>query len=219
MNMSGMLAWRPLAVGAVVRGLVVGVAFYAATHLSISPFAPPPAPLAAETGAVAPTAQPAPQARKAPIAPPASTPAPQPPPAAAADSNLQPGVGGPVIGQVTAINRSPASFTDLTPGGEQDTYRVLDTTVFSAGRDRPYNFGLLKVGDEVRLRGRLHPPAAAGQQPGQAEPAGGRKPGQAPAGNEPDAVPVALFVVVRPAGEQRGLLGHAPGAGAGLKKG
>src|SRR5207249_4310587 len=157
------------AVGAVAGALVAGGASYAATRLSISPFAPPTAPLAAETGSAASAA---PQARKAPVSPPPPTPAPQTPPATAAGSSPQPGVGGPVIGQVTAINQSPDSFTVLTPGGGQVTYRVLDTTVFSAGRDRPYNFGLLKVGDEVRLRGRVGQPAVAGQQPGQA---GGRK--------------------------------------------
>src|SRR5439155_7151934 len=178
------------------------------------------APPATETGpATAAAAQP--QAKKAPIAPLAvpspAIPPPTPVPAAAA---AQPGLGGPVMGQVTAIGQDPSTFTILTPSGDQLTYRVLDTTVFTAGRDRPYNFGLLKIGDEVRLRGRATPPAAMAQQSGQPAPGRELGAGQGAASSEAGSQPAALFVIVRPAGEQRaGLLGHASPAAHGLRKG
>src|SRR5947208_2056284 len=166
MRIPGIAVWRPLAIGAGLGALLASSALYVATHLPFSPFGQTTAPAATEAGSVtAAAAQPlAKKGPSAPLAVPSSAvPPPTPAPAAAAP---QPGLGGPAIGQVTAIGRDPSTFTILTQSGDQLTYRVLDTTVFAAGRDRPYNFGLLKIGDEVRLRGRATPPAAMAQQSG-----------------------------------------------------
>ncbi len=85
---------------------------------------------------------------------------------------------------VTALTPEPASFSVRREDGEVVTYRVLDTTVFTGGADRPYNFGLLKVGDNVRVKGGL--PGRKAERTGQV-----------------DVQPVARRVVVRVAGERR----------------
>jgi hypothetical protein len=70
---------------------------------------------------------------------------------------------------VTAIEQSPPSFTVRSiQDGSDSTYRVLDTTVFYVPPDRPYNFGLLKVGDQVLVAGgggRCQPGAAQSAMP------------------------------------------------------
>lgn len=135
-----------------------------------------------------------------------------------------------IMGEVVGITPDPATFTILTTAGAQATFRVLDTTVFAAGPDRPYNFGLLKTGDQVNVRGGAGAGAGAGGGAGkvQAEPspvadapaakpavkpnarAGGKaKPGQGNAGQTTraarpaDGTLVARQVMVRPAGESR----------------
>jgi hypothetical protein len=92
-------------------------------------------------------------------------------------------------GQVTLITSEPASFTMRAADGTLTTYRVLDTTVFMAGRDRPYRFDLLKQGDTVIVRG--------GQQ-GRNQ---GRAQGQGQARGAANGELIARQVVVRPAGE------------------
>jgi hypothetical protein len=111
-----------------------------------------------------------------------------------------------MFGEVTAIGSNPASFTVHYPTGYEVTLRVLDTTVFDAGRDRPYRFDLLKVGDSVRIKGA--PPAprpGAGAKPGDQRPAGGA--GRRAAGAA-EGGPVARRVTVLPAGEQPQGLGN-----------
>lgn len=110
-------------------------------------------------------------------------------------------------GTVTAIMSDPAGFTFRLDSGEDKTVRVVDGTIFQAGRDRPYSFGLLKVGDLVRVQAPgLGPKAAAGQ----ANPSGAatkpngaaRKPNGAGSAFAPDGTPIARRVIVRPAGEK-----------------
>ena len=198
------IAWRPMASAALAGGLVVAGVYYTVSHVPLGPLtesAPAAAPVAAGPGAVVPGHQGLPSAATAP---------------APASPDLQPGLGGPVLGSVTAITPTPPSFTILTSTGQEVTYRVLATTVFTAGRDRPYNFGLLKVGDEVRLRGAQRQPAAGTPAAGRTGAQQGiqrQRPGLTDqAGSEP----VARFVVVRPAGERRPVMpGQAQPDGSG----
>ena len=73
--------------------------------------------------------------------------APPAPPGPAAQNSKRPG------GVVSQITSDPDTFTLRTAAGAETTYRVLDTTVFMAGHDRPYRFELLKQGDHVMVRG------------------------------------------------------------------
>jgi hypothetical protein len=129
------------------------------------------------------------------------------------------------MGQVTQITGDPASFTIQAADGALTTYRVLDTTVFMAGHDRPYRFDLLKQGDTVVVRG-----GAQGQGQGRSQ---GQSQAQAQAPNAPAAAvnakgkpvrraepavtdngePIARQVMVRPAGVARpGRQGQGAGA-------
>ena len=109
-----------------------------------------------------------------------------------------------VMGEVTAITADPAAFTVRTQQGDETTYRVLETTVFKAGYDRPYNFGLLKPGDGVIVAVPMDRPAQADAgPPAPAKPGGAaaeraRPPRRAA---EIDALEVPRLVVVRPAGD------------------
>ena len=106
-------------------------------------------------------------------------------------------------GIVTQIASDPAAFTIQTADGTLLTYRVLDATVFMAGRDRPYRFDLLKVGDDVLVRG-----AGPGNGPNGTTASASPEPGAAPKPkangprqNGASAEPVARQVTIRPAGE------------------
>ena len=109
------------------------------------------------------------------------------------------------MGEVTQITAEPAAFTLRTPAGSELTFSVLDGTVFMAGRDRPYRFDLLKVGDQVVVRGGGQvkaPDGAAATGPA----AGGNGKGnqtRAARANAGDGTLIARQVMVRPAGEQR----------------
>lgn len=104
-------------------------------------------------------------------------------------------------GQIIALSTSPLSFTIRTETGEEPAYRVGDFTVFRAGFDRPYNFGLLKVGDQVKVRGlRVALAGSSGQlKPGQVAPPKAAAKAAPWAGFEGQLV--ARSVDVRPAGE------------------
>jgi hypothetical protein len=116
-------------------------------------------------------------------------------------------------GTVTQITPDPPSFTLQAADGTVTTYSVLPTTVFMAGRDRPYQFDLLKTGETVIVRGgqiglqtpgqgspAVAPPTtangAAVARPSVATRAIAR--GAATASN---GEPIARVVVVQPAGE------------------
>jgi hypothetical protein len=60
--------------------------------------------------------------------------------------------GRRLSGEVTRVSADPAAFTIRTSDGNEMTFEVLNTTVFLAGRDRPYRFDLLKAGDQVTVR-------------------------------------------------------------------
>jgi hypothetical protein len=208
MHLPSSIAWRPMATAALAGGLVVAGVYYTASHASLGPLsesAPAAAPVAAGPGAVVPGHQGLPGAAAAP---------------APAMPGPQPGLGGPVLGSVTAITPTPPSFTILTSTGQQVTYRVMATTVFTAGRDRPYNFGLLKVGDEVRLRGGQRQLAAgtpAAGQTGAQQSVQRRRSGLT---DQASGEPVARFVVVRPAGERRPVMpGQVQPDGSGASDG
>jgi len=55
-------------------------------------------------------------------------------------------------GEVTEVSADPPAFTIRTPDGDEMTFAVLNTTVFAAGRDRPFRFDLLRPGDWVMVR-------------------------------------------------------------------
>jgi hypothetical protein len=93
--------------------------------------------------------------------------------------------------------QEPPSFTMRTADGQLIIYLVQPTTVFRAGRDRPYSFGLLKAGDTARVR--------AG--PGRRIDAGD------------GSARTARLVIVRPAGEQPGGQQARPGAAKASQKG
>jgi hypothetical protein len=176
-----------LAAGTVVGGLLVGGVWFASAH-GVTP------------KLLADLARPA-SAQEA---------APTPQPATAAISRRP-------TGTVTQISSDPASFTVQAPDGTQTTYRVLDRTVFMAGRDRPYHFDLLKVGDEVVVRGGGQGQAAgattapAGAGKGKARPARA-----AGTDDTTDGEPVARQVIVRPAGA---VGARKAGRGAGAQQG
>lgn len=187
------LAW--LAAGAVAGGLLVGSAWYAASHHLTD------APLGRLTGL----------ASAQGIAPPA-------PAGPAASNSRRP------TGEVTQITTDPASFTLRTPDGVETTYRVLDTTVFMAGYDRPYRFDLLKQGDRVVVRGGGAGKAAEGAASTAPAGAGNGKDTQARAAGPNgmvDGEPVARQVMVRPAGEKikNGKQGQAASLPAGSTNG
>jgi translation initiation factor IF-2 len=192
--------WRSLALGLVASGVALGGLFYTTAHGLMAPLAQQAAATATPTAAATPTGPGAPAAGPATGAGPGK---PKP---------LRPGVS---IGTVTAVAHNPDSFTVHSIQDSSDTtYRVLDQTVFYAPPDRPYNFGLLKVGDEVRVRGgggRCQPAAGPAATPTTApDPAClQRRPqlGQAGAA-QPGATPAA-----RP-----GAWAPAPGAGPGRER-
>jgi hypothetical protein len=162
----------------VAVGLLAGGGYYAATHLAASPVEGAPA------AAGAPSV----------VGPPAAV------PPAAAPGTL-PGLvraGGVVIAKTDA----PPTLTVHDENGTDVTFRVLDATIFAAGRDRPYSFGLVAVGDTARVRGGM---VGAGR---------GRGPGRA-AAIDTGGLPVARYVMVRPASDRRpGPRAGARGAGA-----
>jgi hypothetical protein len=105
-----------------------------------------------------------------------------------------------MLAEVTAISIDPASFTVRKHDGSEVTYRVLEATVFMAGKDRPYNFSLLNVGDRVRVKGNEQQ-LAAGQ------PARPKAKRAQIVGIDGNAVPTARRVIVRPAGENAAKVG------------
>lgn len=152
------------------------------------------------------------------------------PSAAAAPGSLDPKavkVSPRPGGTVTAITTEPSGFTFRLESGEDKTVRVVDGTIFQAGRDRPYSFGLLKVGDFVRVQGPGLGPKAAGQggpNGAAAKPNGANaKPGGAatrPNGTgvgafASDGTAIARRVIVLPAGERGGPGARKMGAGQG----
>jgi hypothetical protein len=130
-------------------------------------------------------------------------------------------------GTVTQITPDPPSFTLQAADGTLTTYTVLPTTVFMAGRDRPYHFDLLKTGDTVVVRGGAQaqgagqPAATASPQPagaGNAAQAGkpraaARADARAAGAAANNGEPIARIVVVRPAGEG-GLVKNGQNGGA-----
>src|SRR4051812_9161180 len=145
-------AVRWLGAVALGGGLLAGGVWFAVHHNLADGIHPPAGVLAAApTGAFAQEA----------------TPAPSPVPARANSAPARTNSPRPT-GQVTQIvTTSPASFTIQTANGAQMTFRVLDSTVFTAGRDRPYHFDLLKQGDTVVVRGGPQPGSQAQAAPGQ----------------------------------------------------
>jgi hypothetical protein len=108
-------------------------------------------------------------------------------------------------GEVTQVTSDPDTFTLRTADGVEATYRVLDTTVFMAGHDRPYRFELLKQGDRVTVRGGGAGNAADGVAPTAPTGAGkgtGKQAREAGPNGMADGEPVARQVTVRPAGEK-----------------
>ena len=204
---------HPLVAGILAAGLGVGGAFYAASGTASGP------PVAALTGVAAPSSQ---EEDTPPVLPrdsagpvldassdsggpvlegPAASPVGDVGPVAKRGD--APPAGRRVIGEVAAIAADPAAFTVRTQQGDETTYRVLEATVFKAGYDRPYNFGLLKSGDGVNVLGRMEGagPAGAGRpRPVIAGGAAPKRPRQLDSA-EPDTGLVATQVVVRPAGE------------------
>ena len=180
------LTFAWIAVGALAGGLLVEVAWYATSHNLMA-------------GLLTDLAG---QASAQEVAPPGpATPAPT--------TSRRP------TGEVTEITADPAAFTLRAEDGTLTTYRVLDTTVFMAGHDRPYRFELLKQGDQVVVRGGgagKADPAAAASAPTQVG-KGKRKQAQ-PIGAE-DGELIARQVMVRPAGEKiKGKQGQAASAPA-----
>lgn len=133
------------------------------------------------------------------VPPPPQPPAVPKPTGVAATNSKRP------TGEVVAINPEPASFTMRTPTGTVSSYRVLETTVFMAGRDRPYRFDLVKIGDTVVVRGggqgKSHAAGGAGAPNGKGKPKPGRGAAVVVTG---DGELIARQVMVRPAGEARG---------------
>ncbi|MCC7372171.1 MAG: hypothetical protein IT306_27400 [Chloroflexi bacterium] len=217
--------WRRLAAVGLGGGLLLTGGWYAYAHTAAPDLTrgvlaqevavtltavPTPEPPTATTQTlpltVSPAASPVPGQPARPATRPAATPAANP-------NSRRP------AGEVTAISQEPASFTIRTAAGETQTYRVLQTTVFAAGRDRPYRFDLLKVGDTVSVatggQGKKQGPQTAepsGRTPGQGQPAS-PKPragqGQGAVANPRAAIraaqasgeTAARTVMVHPAGE------------------
>ncbi len=220
MRWPGFIPWGPLGIAVAAGGLAVVGAAYFATHYSIAPVAQDTGPTA--SGPLAALPQLGPGRRAAPDSQPA------PKPQATAASNAQgiaPGQAGNTnpeaglmraAGAVTAISQDPATFTVRTEAGLAQIWHVLDLTVFRAGFDRPYNFGLLRVGDLVNVRGGLpgqRPGLAAATRQGTAGGAAGVARGGGSAMDLTqlnDGQPIARMVEVRPADEVgRGARGAA----------
>lgn len=219
--------WRPAAAVLAAGGLALGGTVYAASYVpsptataddapEMADVAPPVAPEATPPATSEASVDVPPEVMPDSAGPVLEGPAPEP-----IDPPAIPAVRAPMvvarqlIGEVTAITPDPAAFTVRTPAGEEVTYRVLEVSVFKAGYDRPYNVGLLKIGDGVNVIG-----GPLGQGPGAGQPKPGQprlgQPKPAPAGrpDQTDARPVAQQVVVRPAGEPpRGMpgVGGRPG--------
>ena len=111
-------------------------------------------------------------------------------------------------GRITALTTDPTGFTFRDASSAEKTVRVTAGTSFQAGRDRPYNFGLLRVGDYVRVQAPGLRPKAAGQvkpkdgakkpgAPGRTQKGAARK----DAAFADDGTPIARRVMVRPAAE------------------
>ncbi|HZO24491.1 MAG TPA: hypothetical protein VFH48_00680 [Chloroflexota bacterium] len=180
------LAFAWLAAGALAGGLLVGSAWYATSHNLTAGL------LTNLAG----------QASAQEVAPPG-------PAAPAPTTSRRP------TGEVTEITADPAAFTLRAEDGTLTTYRVLDTTVFMAGHDRPYRFELLKQGDQVVVRGggagKVDPAAAASAS----AQAGKGKGKQAQPTSAQDGELIARQVMVRPAGEKvKGKKGQAASAPA-----
>jgi hypothetical protein len=214
--------WRRVAAAAALGGLIVAACSSPATPLaeeaaavtatatvgsSAAPAKPAPAQPAASPAVVArpspaaaaravaaasPAARPAARAAASPVAAlPAQADAPAAKPGQAAGGLNQ------VFGQVTGLASSPPSLTLRTPGGESETFAVLDLTVFNAGPDRPFRFDLVKVGDYVRVR---EVPLTQARQ--QAQLSANAKPNGRPLATAlSDGQRVARIVDVRPAAE------------------
>jgi hypothetical protein len=205
------ISWRWLTAVVVGVAVVAGSAGYAAAHLMTGGLnAGLPGSTPGQATAAAPSASPV-AAAGAPVVKPEQ---------AQAQANSRRSMG-----EVVGISPAPATFTIMTPAGAQTTFRVLDTTVFAAGQDRPYNFELLKTGDQVTVRGgagakgagvvkvtpeanaaapAVQPNAPAPKPGGTAKQPGQAKPGRANAarsGAPADGALVARQVMVRPAGE------------------
>jgi hypothetical protein len=183
-----------LAAGAVAGGLLVGSAWYATSNHLTDGLLP---------GLMG-------QAAAQEIAPPA--------PAVPAAANAR-----RPTGEVTQVTADPASFTLRTGDGVETTYRVLDTTVFLAGHDRPYRFDLLKQGDHVTVRGGAGKPVDEATASAPASPGKGKNKQARAAGQNGmvDGEPVARQVMVRPAGEKvkNGKQGSAASLPAGSTNG
>jgi len=216
--------WRPLVAGIIAGGLGVGGAFYAASGAASGPLvttAPSAASPASQEDDDAPPMIPrdpaGPVLEASPdsagpvlegLAPPVAEPT-----GPGAKPGAVPKPARRVIGEVTTISTEPALFTVRTPQGDEATFRVLDTTVFKAGYDRPYNFGLLKPGDGANVVARMMGPGQAAA--GRPKPAGGPAPKRARPANgaaESDPELVAGQVVVRPAGDAAYRGAPKPGA-------
>ena len=163
------LTWRWLTAVIVGGGLLAGGVWYGYTQSSaarvLAQESVPATPTATSTLTTTPDATPAASPMPAAGMPSAQG-APKP---AAAQAAAKPGQNTNSrrpMGEVVAISPDPGSFTIRTVAGEQQTFRVLQTTVFAAGRDRPYRFELLKVGDSVTV-------AAGGMGQGAGAKAGG----------------------------------------------
>ena len=125
------------------------------------------------------------------------------PPASAAPDQKN---GRRPMGAVTQVAAEPAGFTLRTPAGAEMTFSVLESTVFMAGRDRLYRFDLLKVGDQVVVRGGGQgkgPDGAASTDPAARGNGKDKQDRVARANIAADGMLIARQVMVRPAGEQR----------------
>ena len=180
------LTFAWIAVGALAGGLLVGSSWYATSHDLTAGL------LTNLAG----------QASAQEVAPPGPA---APPPT----TSRRP------TGEVTEITPDPAAFTLRAEDGTLTTYRVLDTTVFMAGHDRPYRFELLKQGDQVVVRGGgagKVDPAASASAPTQVGKGKGK---QAQPIGVAEVELIARQVMVRPAGEKvKGKKGQAASAPA-----
>lgn len=181
------LRWRWLTATVVGGGLLAGGIWYGYTQGAASGV------LAQEAAPV--TATPGASTEAAPRGPVAQA-APKPTAKAAAKPGQNTNSRRP-MGEVVAITPDPSSFTIRNAAGEQQTFRVLQTTVFAAGRDRPYRFELLKVGDSVTVA------------------AGGMGQGAGAGASNPDKPKPAASPVPKPAGAARRAATKPAGQGQG----
>lgn len=197
------LTWRWLTAVIVGGGLLAGGVWYGYTQ------SPAARVLAQESPPATATATSTPDATltTSPDATPAASPMPAArapagqgvPKPAAAQAAAKPGQNTNsrrAMGEVVAISQDPGSFTIRTTVGEQQTFQVLQTTVFAAGRDRPYRFELLKVGDSVTV-------AAGGMGQGAGAKAGGAA-NAAPPQPAASPVPKPAGAAAKPAGQGQG---------------